>query len=309
MVSDLSYYNELGIQSNVSSDEIKKAYKKMALKWHPDKHTNNKDSAEKKFKAVSEAYHVLSDEKKRKLYDQFGKAGIDSSGSHGFNFSGVPHGFRQHRQFGGGIDPNTIFRQFFRTDNIFEAEDFFKNSQPQVQQIECFLSLEELYSGGHKKYRLRTTRFDHQDKPFNYQSVLEFDIKPGWKEGTKITFENEGDQKSPQSTSADVQFIIKEKSHPRFKRIPGSDDLEVSVNISLKEALTGGHISFEHLNGRKMRIPLKGIVNPGTKRIIQGEGMPSTKQRNVKGNLIIVHNIIFPDTLTDEQTSSLNNIL
>ena len=318
MAVDQTFYNELGIKSNATQEEIKKAYKKMALKWHPDKHQNNKDEADKKFKSISEAYHILSDEKKRQLYDQFGKAGIDpnsapsgmggQNGNFRFSFGGVPPGFGR-----GGIDPNEIFRQFFRTSNIHEAENFFERgtqqSQQNIQRIDCPIGLEDIYNGAHKKFKLRTTRFDHEGKPFNYEAVLEFDVKPGWKEGTKITFEGEGDQKSPNSVAADVQFIIKEKTHPRFRRIPNSDDLEVMVDVPLKNALTGGSIMVEHISGRKIKLPLRGITKPGYKRILQGEGMPNSRQKNVKGNLIINHNIIFPENLSDQQIEGLLKIL
>ena len=324
MAVDQTYYNELGIKSNATPDEIKKAYKKMALKWHPDKHQDNKDSAEKKFKLISEAYHILSDEKKRKLYDQFGKAGVDPNsaagsgmgeqyGNYSFSFGGMPPGFGG-RGFGrGGIDPNEIFRQFFRTDNIHEAENFFgassNQTQANIQKIEIPISLEDLFNGGHKKFKLRTTRFNQHGAPYNNENLLEFDIKAGWKDGTKITFEKEGDQKTPHTTPADVQFIIREREHSKFRRVQNSDDLEVLVEVPLKNALTGGSITIDHLSGRKIKLPLRGIIKPGYKRILQGEGMPNTRQKNVKGNLIINHHVIFPDNLSDQQIEGLNNIL
>jgi curved DNA-binding protein CbpA len=107
-MADTDYYKILGISKNASSAEIKKAYRKLAIKYHPDKNKENKDKAEEKFKEISEAYDVLSDDEKRRNYDQFGKAGLNNN----------PHMSQQHAQemfstFFGGQDP---FNMFFNDD-------------------------------------------------------------------------------------------------------------------------------------------------------------------------------------------------
>uniref|UniRef100_A0A8C1G5Z6 DnaJ heat shock protein family (Hsp40) member B6b n=1 Tax=Cyprinus carpio TaxID=7962 RepID=A0A8C1G5Z6_CYPCA len=117
------YYEILGVTKNTSHDDIKKAYRKKALKWHPDKNPNNKEQAEKMFKEISEAYEVLSDENKRRQYDKYGKEGLTRRGGHynedfmgGFTFRNPDDVFRE---FFGGRDP---FADFFAEDPF---EDFF----------------------------------------------------------------------------------------------------------------------------------------------------------------------------------------
>ncbi|XP_037549879.1 dnaJ homolog subfamily B member 6b [Nematolebias whitei] len=107
----VEYYQILGVRKNATQEDIKKAYRKLALKWHPDKNPDNKEEAEKKFKELSEAYEVLSDENKRSLYDRYGKEGLSGVGGGG----GGGGGHFDH--FGGGgftfRNPDDVFREFF----------------------------------------------------------------------------------------------------------------------------------------------------------------------------------------------------
>ncbi|KAM9333119.1 dnaJ homolog subfamily B member 6b isoform 3-T4 [Pholidichthys leucotaenia] len=114
----VDYYHILGVQKNATQEDIKKAYRKRALKWHPDKNPDNKDEAEKKFKELSEAYEVLSDEKKRNIYDRYGKEGLSGGGGGG-----------HYEHFDGGFtfrNPEDVFREFFGGRDPFA--NFFDDS-------------------------------------------------------------------------------------------------------------------------------------------------------------------------------------
>ncbi|KFW10731.1 DnaJ subfamily B member 4, partial [Eurypyga helias] len=197
------YYKILGIQSGANEDEIKKAYRKMALKYHPDK---NKDpSAEEKFKEIAEAYDVLSDPKKRAVYDQYGEEGLKtgggSSGGSGNTFHYTFHG-----------DPHATLASFLRGLKV---------------------SLEEIYHGSTKRMKITRRRLNADGRTMRTEDkILNIVIKRGWKEGTKITFPKEGDA-TPDNIPADIVFILKDKPHSHFKR--DGTNVVYTANISLKE--------------------------------------------------------------------------
>lgn len=131
-------------------------------------------------------------------------------------------------------------------------------------------------------------------------------VKPGWKKGTKITFEGKGDEK-PGHLPADIIFVIDEKTHPVFIR--EGDDLELGVEVPLVQALTGCTITIPILGGETMNLSFDEILYPGYEKIIPGQGMPKSKQEGVRGDLRLKFLVDFPTELTDEQRSEVLNIL
>jgi len=149
----VDYYRILEVTRNSSTEDIKKAYRKLALKWHPDKNPDNLEEATKKFKEISEAYEVLSDEKKRKVYDTYGKEGLSQSsrsrsrhyGGNPFDDFGMP-GFTPFTF----RDPEEVFREFFGERSPFEDLLGFgrggqgrrnRNSHPQTELTSVFSPL------------------------------------------------------------------------------------------------------------------------------------------------------------------------
>ncbi|KAL8581409.1 hypothetical protein ACOMHN_004294 [Nucella lapillus] len=334
------YYKILGVSKDASEDDLKKAYRKMALKYHPDK--NKSPGAEEKFKEIAEAYDVLSDSKKREIFDKYGeeglKGGVPSGGSGGFS-GGNQGGNQYHYTFTG--DPHETFRMFFGDDNPFGGffgmggaprgnmfhfggsggddqmdidDDPFgqfgrgpstsfgrqpmgrRKHQDQAVVKDLQVSLEEVLAGTTKKLKItrkvlnqdgRTTRVE--DK------ILQIDVRPGWKSGTKITFPKEGDQ-TPNNIPADIMFVIKDKPHPTFTR--DGQDIRYKAKISLRDALCGTTVSIPTLGGRKIPLNLTDVIKPGSQRRIQGEGLPFAKQPTRKGDLVIEFDIRFPERIT-----------
>lgn len=143
-------------------------------------------------------------------------------------------------------------------------------------------------------------------RPTTTEEILTINIKPGWKKGTKITFPEKGNEHHNQKAE-DLIFIVDEKPHNVFKR--EGNDLLVTQKISLLEALTGYTVQLKTLDGRSLTIPINSIVSPTYEEIIQGEGMPISKEPWKKGNLRIRFQIRFPPRLTSEQMTGLKQTL
>ena len=136
--------------------------------------------------------------------------------------------------------------------------------------------------------------------------ILNIDIKPGWKQGTKITYAEKGDQ-VPGHIPADIVFEIEEKPHPRFRR--EKDDLYYTYKVSLKDALCGCIVEVKTLSDKVVRLKVEDVITPSTKKIISGHGMPISKFPGSFGNLHIKFDVTFPTRLTEEQKNVLKSTL
>ncbi len=283
----MDYYKILGVGKQASEDELKKAYRKLAVKWHPDKNPTNKDFAEKKFKEISEAYDVLKDKEKRSLYDRFGKEGLQGNAQ---NFNS---------NFGNSADD--IFKNFFGTDNVFNVNEstftfggnnFNMHSNMSVNKkkgstieykLKC--SLEELYYG--KKRKIKLNRIVNNSR---VNEIIEIDIKPGWKEGTKLTYENKGNS-TINETPGDIVVVIEERIHDKFTRF--GNDLELKLNIELEDAINGFTKNITLINGEIKLIKINKIRESDYKYTLKNGGMPIRRNGKEigKGDLVISFNI------------------
>ena len=297
-------YKILGIDKSSSENDIKKAYKKLAFQYHPDK---NKDSdAENKFREISEVYDILMNTDKRRMYDNFGYDSISGD---------IPQ-----------INPLELFQSLFNVDftglgenmhsNIFVFSDLssspFLNSNPVMKyNLEC--SLEDLYHGTQKEFSIH-----HQikkDEAFTKKSTKYIiNIKKGSKNGDNIVVKDGGNYIPELNTTEDLVIQIVEIEHPRYKR--KDDDLYIKEDITLCEALTGIDIFIDHLDG-PLNVKIDQIVKPNQMFQVFNKGMPiKHDQKSISngsdkdyGNLIIDLNIIFPETLGDKQKEYLKKIL
>lgn len=330
----VDYYNILQVDKNANDEELKKAYRKLAMKWHPDKNPTNKKDAETKFKQISEAYEVLSDPQKRTIYDQYGEEGLKGqvpppdAGGHTFFQSGDgPTTFRFNprnaddifAEFFGFSSPYGGGRSGMRSgsfggifgDDIFSS---FGEGRPMSQgplkapPIERTLpcTLEELYKGTTKKMKISREIADASGITLPVEEILTIEIKPGWKRGTKITFPEKGNEQ-PDVIASDLVFVIDEKPHTMFTR--DGNDLVVTQKVSLAEALTGYTIHLTTLDDRVLNIPINNVIHPNYEEVVPREGMPIPKDPSKRGNLRIKFNIKFPARLTSEQKAGIKKLL
>ncbi|KAL1501162.1 hypothetical protein ABEB36_006543 [Hypothenemus hampei] len=313
------YYAILNIPKNASEDDIKKAYRKLALKYHPDK--NKAPNAEEKFKDVAEAYEVLSDKKKRSIYDQYGEEGLkeDIPGS-GSTF----HGGTTFYSFHG--DPRATFAQFFGNANPFDELFSFSNdsnvftflnqpgassplNNPQDPPIEydLYVALEDILTGCTKTMKINKNVLKPNGQLEKQDKILTITVKPGWKSGTKITFPNEGNQ-DLNKTPADVTFIIRDKPHSVFKR--EGIDLLYTAKVSLKDALCGCVLTVPLLGGGKITLNMtEEPITPNRIKRIPGQGLPYPKEPSRRGDLIVNFDIVFPDRITPAMKRKFAEIL
>lgn len=138
------------------------------------------------------------------------------------------------------------------------------------------------------------------------EETLKVNIKPGWKKGTKITFEGVGNEK-PGYLPEDITFVVEEKRHPLFKR--RGDDLEIAVEIPLVKALTGCKLSVPLLSGESMSVSVGEVIFHGFVKAIKGQGLPNAKEEGKRGDLRITFLVTFPKKLSEEQRSIAYEVL
>ncbi|XP_050462912.1 dnaJ homolog subfamily B member 13-like [Cataglyphis hispanica] len=293
----IDYYKVLSLERNCNDIEIKEAYRRCAVRYNPTQQKNR--GAEAIFALAAEAYDVLSDPFRRTVYDQYGEDGLKNGVSR-------PEGFVKPYVYHG--EPMQTFREFFVAENPFvnllhiltepqpllqfpEGRGIKRKDEPWIKTL--FLTLSEIFFGGIKKMKIQKLVLVGSDKSttVSMKKILTIPIKPGIPSGTRIVFPEEGDQ-GPTKVPADVIFVTEDRPHETFRR-EGSD-LHMTVDIFLREALTGTVITLNTVDDRTLRIPITSIVAPDYTKRILGEGMPFLENPKQRGDLIMKFNVEFP---------------
>lgn len=297
------YYKILGVDRKAPQDEIKKAFRKLAMKYHPDQNKDNKQ-AEEKFKELNEAYEVLSDPKKRERYDQLG-----SSYAQWQQRGGNPGNFNWNEWYGGqGAQGAHVNPEDF--GDIFGGfSDFFRvifggmpaSGRPQYQQAtrpgasrvnrqpakleqKVQITLEEAYHGTQRILQIDDRR-------------IEVKIPAGSRNGTKVRVAGAGPA-SGYGQKADIYLVIEVLPNNRYT-INGSD-LTTEVKIDLFTAVLGGTVTVPTLSGN-VSLTIPPGTQPGQKFRLSGRGMPILKSANSYGNLYAQVKVEVPKKLTDDQ--------
>ena len=294
------YYSVLGVAKKGSQDEIKKAYRKLAVKYHPDKNQGNK-SAEEKFKEISEAYEVLGDPEKRKQYDKLGanwKQYQDAGYSQG-PFGG--HTGRRTYTYGEGKDSDYFdssgFSDFFESffgggrdrRSPFGASDF--DFPPGDLTGEIAISLEEAYNGTERIVDLGGEK-------------IKIKIKPGAYDGLTLRAKGKG-QKSPTGKAGNLHLTIKLQDHHLYQR--RGDDLHMEAPVDLFTALLGGKQEVATLSG-KINISLKEGTANGKIVRLKEKGMPVYGKPGQYGDLYVKLLVKLPEHLTAHQKQLLHKL-
>lgn len=282
------YYKILGVEKTASTNEIKSKYRKLAKKYHPDLNPND-DQAQEKFKEISEAYEVLSDEKKRKKYDTFG-SGYNFQGGQDFNPNDFGYTYTTSSMgdfsdffetiFGGGGGRKTTTRSSFSFDDLFSSKSK-KKSRPQYNSS-LNISLKEAYEGVNKSVRVS----------FNGQSVsMDVKVPKGITPGKKLRVKGE-----KWGLDGDVLFEINIKSSER--EYLEDNNIIYQAEINPWDAYFGGEVLIAPLTGKlKIKIPEK--TESGQRLRIKGRGFENIK--GSKGDLLVEFVIKNPKTLTKDQ--------
>ncbi len=268
-MSKKDFYNTLGVSKSASADDIKKAYRKLAMQYHPDKNPGNK-KAEDKFKEISEAYEVLSDADKRKNYDQFGSAdGNPFGGGNPFGQGGFS---RSGGGFGGGrsgADPFAdIFGDLFGDAAGFGgARNRTKSQAARGSDLRYTLSvtLEDVFSGAEK-----VISFMRQIGPKEEAAKLSVTIPAGVKEGQRLKLTGEGDRPTNQAPG-DLYVIIEIQDHLLFKR--DEHDVKLDLPVTYTEAILGAEKEIPTLSG-KAQIKIPAGTHSGQMLRLKSKGFP-----------------------------------
>ena len=296
------YYKTLGVSRNATDDEIKQAYRKLAMKYHPDRNPGNKE-AEDKFKDINEANEVLSDAKKRTRYDQLGESYQDwqQHGGSANNFNWDDWVAQSQRGGGGGarVDVSDFsdifggsggFSDFF--SSIFAGAQGYPGGArtstsrrapaqaPRVYEQPVRISLKEAFEGA-----IRILQFDNSKK-------IEVKIPAGAKTGTKVRASGAGPNRS------DIHLVVEVDKDARFER--KGNDIYTDVSVDLYTAILGGQAKVVTLKGDVL-LSIPPETQSGKTFRLAGQGMPLLKKPNQFGNLYAKVKIAVPTDISEEE--------
>ena len=288
-----NFYEVLGVSNDATDEQIKKAYRKLSLQYHPDRNTD--PSASAKFQDINEAHETLSDPAKRAAYDNPG-----NTMQGGIQFHDINEIFSTF--FGGGGPDIRFFHQGMQQP----GNPFFQNlakPMPIVKNIR--LTFEQCYFGGSIPIEVEKWNVVNNVRTDEKQTMY-VTIPPGIDDNEIIILRDIGNTIN-NTSKGDIKICIQIESDPNFKR--HGLDLVYSKSVTLKEALCGFEFEIKHINKKSLAFKNTSnafIIKPGFKKVIPGFGF---RRDESVGNLVINFDIVFPESLTPEQVKSLSETL
>ena len=286
----IDYYKILEISKNASKKDIKKAYRKLARKYHPDLNPNNKE-AEKKFKEINEANEVLSNPENRKKYDKYGE-----NWKHAEEYDKAQQQQRKQRQ---QSYANNGGKQTYGSHNQEDFSDFFSS----------------MFGSGFQQHR--KTKFKGQDYhaelQLNLTDILEphkqtltinnknirITIPAGIKNGQVIIIKNHGEKVKEGAINGDLYIRFNIVNNTKFKR--DHNNLHLIVDLDLYKAVLGGDLVISTIDGKKVKLKVKPETQNETKVKLKGKGLPIYKKEGQFGDLFVVYKIKIPTNINTNE--------
>jgi curved DNA-binding protein len=311
-MSAKDYYQILGIPKSASADQIKKAYRKMALKYHPDRNQGDK-TAEARFKDINEAYAVLSDAEKRKNYDMFGAEGFQHRFSQedifrGFDFSSI------FKEFGfGGGRSQSIFGQMFGAGGGGGRNAFRAGGTPFSSNSDGFQSRSRGIRGQDLVYELSLTLEEivqNTTKVISYEvdgrsESVSVKVPGGIRTGQKLRLPGKGHSGVYGGAAGDLYIHVRILDHPLFVR--EADDLVIRKEIRFSEAVFGTELEVPTIDNKVLKLKVPPGTQNHAKFRMKGYGLPHMKDQG-RGDGYVEITVAVPRTLTDKQASLIKEL-
>ena len=294
----IDYYNILGVSKDASQEDIKKAFKKLARKYHPDLNPNDPE-AHRKFQEINEANEVLSDPEKRKKYDEYGE-----------NWKHADEYEAQQQQYGHNNGGNGSFHtSFWSSDGDVNGNGFSDFFEQMFGSHRKGRDGQYGYRGQDYTAELHLSLTDAAETHKQILTVngkkLRITVPAGVADGQTIKLAGQGGEGANGGPAGDLYITFIIDNNTRFKR--EGDDLYATVPLDLYTALLGGEVIVDTLNG-KVKLKVQEGTQNGSKIRLRGKGFPVYKQDGAFGDLIITYNITIPTNLTDKQKDLLRQI-
>ncbi len=282
MADFIDYYKILGLEKSASAEDIKKAYRKLARKYHPDLNPDNAE-AKKKFQQINEANEVLSDPEKRKKYDQYGEQWKHAEQFEQARQSSNPSGGsrQQHSDFSGSSGFSDFFEQFFggtrsSAHAAFRGEDY--HAELHMTLTDAYTTRKEVLQVNGKNVRIT--------------------IPAGVEDGQVIKLKGYGGPGINGGPAGDLYITFIINNNTSFQRV--GNDLHTTMDLPLYTAVLGGEITIETLSG-KIKLKIAPETQNGAKVRVKGKGFPVYKKGDLFGDLFVTWNVRIPTGLTEEE--------